>query len=192
MAPEPPGPLGSPGAAEPAAPARASSTPSGFTPPAATVNRGSAWKVVLSVVVVTGALGFLLSRSMKEGAEYYKHVDEVMASPDSLRDKRLQVHGNVVNDSIEQVRGTLQYRFKIESRPPRAPATISVVYQGLVPDTFKSGAEVVARGTLSADNVLQVSPDGIMAKCPSKYDAAKPGGNPASPSAAAAAAAANL
>ena len=140
------------------------------------------------MVVVTGALGFLLSRSMKEGAEYYKHVDEVMASPDALRDKRLQVHGNVVNDSIEQARGTLQYRFKIESRPPRAPAVISVVYQGLVPDTFKSGAEVVARGTLSADNVLQVSPDGIMAKCPSKYDAAKPGGKILDPAGAPAAA----
>ena len=36
------------------------------TPP---VTRGSAWKVVASVVVVTGAVGFLLSRSMKEGAE---------------------------------------------------------------------------------------------------------------------------
>jgi cytochrome c-type biogenesis protein CcmE len=177
-------------------PAKPPSTTASASPhsvsPAATVNRGSAWKVVLSVVVVTAALGYLLTRSMKEGAEYYKHVDEVMASPDALRDKRLQVHGHVVNDSIEQARGTLQYRFKIESRPPRPPATIAVVYQGLVPDTFKSGAEVVARGTLSADNVLQVSPDGIMAKCPSKYDAAKPNANPTNPGAAAAAAAANL
>lgn len=157
--------------------------------PPAVVSRGAAWKVVLSVVVVTGALGFLLSRSMKEGAEYYKHVDEVMAAPDTLRDKRLQVHGHVVNDSIEQARGTLQYRFKIESRPPRAPAVISVVYEGLVPDTFKSGAEVVAKGTISADNVLHVTPDGIMAKCPSKYDSTRPNAKPANPSAAAAAAA---
>ena len=169
-------------------PPAASGAPTASIPPVVSLNRGSAWKVVLSVVVVTGALGFLLSRSMKEGAEYYKHVDEVMASPDALRDNRLQVHGNVVNDSIEQARGTLQYRFKIESRPPRAPAVISVVYQGLVPDTFKSGAEVVARGTLSADNVLQVSPDGIMAKCPSKYDAAKPGGKALDPASAPAAA----
>ena len=162
-----------------------SSTPQ--TAPSAPTS-GSAWKIVVSVVVVTGAVFFLLSRSMKEGAEYYKHVDEVMAAPDSLRDKKLQVHGHVVNDSIEQARGTLQYRFRIESRPPRKAATISVVYTGLVPDTFKSGAEVVAKGTLTADNVLQVFPDGIMAKCPSKYDSAKPGTNPADPGAAAAAA----
>ena len=134
-------------------------------------SRGTALKIVLSVVAVTGAIGFLLSRSVKEGAEYYKHVDEVMASPDALRGKHLQVHGNVVNGSIEQAKGTFQYRFKIESKAPRSPAVITAVYTGIVPDTFKSGAEVVAKGTIGGDNVLAVVPDGIMAKCPSKYDA---------------------
>jgi len=141
-------------------------------------SRGTALKIVLSVVAVTGAIGFLLSRSLKEGVENYKHVDEVMAAPESFRSKRLQVHGNVVNDSIEQVKGTLQYRFKIEtgamSKPaPRRPAVITATYTGIVPDTFKSGAEVVARGSLGPDNVLAIIPDGIMAKCPSKYDAEK-------------------
>jgi cytochrome c-type biogenesis protein CcmE len=136
-------------------------------------SRGAAWKIVASVVVVTGAIGFLLSRSMAEGAEYYKHVDEVLAHKDALRDKRLQVHGYVVQDSIEQARGTLQYRFKLETRPPRAPGVMTLAYTGLVPDSFKSGAEVVAKGTLAADNSLLVSPDGIMAKCPTKYEAGK-------------------
>jgi cytochrome c-type biogenesis protein CcmE len=172
---------------------QSSSSASSHADQAAGAGTFSAWKIVLSVVAVTGAIAFLLSRSLKEGVQYYKHVDEVMSSPDAVRDKRLQVHGNVVNDSIEQARGTLQFRFKIESRPPRAPAVISAVYEGLVPDTFKSGAEVVASGTLTADNVLHVAPDGIMAKCPSKYDATKPGGgarpdNPAAASASAAAA----
>jgi len=141
----------------------------------------------VSVVVVTSAVGFLLTRSMKEGAEYYKHVDEVMAAPDALRAKRLQVHGHVVNGSIEQAKGTLQYRFKIESRAPRAPAVIGATYTGLVPDTFKSGAEVVAKGTIGPDNVLQIVPEGIMAKCPSKYEAGKAGSNPAAGAAATAA-----
>jgi cytochrome c-type biogenesis protein CcmE len=158
----------------------------GKTVDGGTSTRGAAWKIVLSVVALAGAIGFLLSRSVKAGAEYYKHVDEVMAAPDTLRSKRLQVHGNVVKDSIEQAKGTLQYRFKIESLPPRAAAVISAKYTGLVPDTFKSGAEVVAKGTIGADNVLDVVPDGIMAKCPSKYNADKPGANPATPAATAA------
>jgi len=55
---------------------------------------------------------------------------------------------------------------------------ITANYSGLVPDTFKSGAEVVATGKLGEGDALQVVPDGIMAKCPSKYDAAKIGGGP--------------
>jgi cytochrome c-type biogenesis protein CcmE len=144
----------------------------------APVSRGAAWKIVATVVVITGAVGSLLTASMKGGAEYYKHVDEVMSGIDGLRGKKLQVHGNVVDGSIEQAKGTLKYRFKIESRAPRAPAVIEATYEGLVPDTFKSGAEVVAKGTLTADNKLDVIPDGIMAKCPSKYEAGKAGGQP--------------
>jgi cytochrome c-type biogenesis protein CcmE len=143
--------------------------------PAAPVSRGAAWKIVASVVVVTGVIAFLLSRSLKEGAESYKHVDEVMTNIGTLHNKRLQVHGHVVDGSIEQRPGTLEYRFKIESREPRPHAVISAVYTGLVPDTFKSGAEVVARGMLGENERLDVIPDGIMAKCPSKYEAAKPG-----------------
>jgi cytochrome c-type biogenesis protein CcmE len=139
------------------------------------VSRGAAWKIVASVVVITGAVAFLLTASMKQGAEFYKHVDEVMTKVDAWRGKRLQVHGNVVDGSIEQAKGTLLYRFRLESRPPRPYAVIAATYSGLVPDTFKSGAEVVAKGTLTADNKLDVIPDGITAKCPSKYDADKAG-----------------
>jgi cytochrome c-type biogenesis protein CcmE len=151
--------------------------------PVAPVSRGAAWKILVSVVVITGAVAFMLRASVKEGGEYYKHVDEVMANTAPWQGKKLQVHGNVVPGSIEQARGTLMYRFQIEtgsmSRPePRPPAIISATYTGLVPDTFKDGAEVVAKGTLAADSHLDVVPDGIMAKCPSKYEAkasAKPG-----------------
>jgi cytochrome c-type biogenesis protein CcmE len=123
------------------------------------------------VVAIGGALALFLTASISPAAEYYKFVDEVMANPDSFRNKRLQVHGTVVDDSIEQVKGTLKYRFKIQSRKDRPPATILANYEGLVPDTFKSGAEVIAKGSLAADNHLDVVPDGIMAKCPSKYNA---------------------
>jgi cytochrome c-type biogenesis protein CcmE len=144
----------------------------------APVTRGAAWKIVASVVVVTGAVVFLMKGSLKEEVQAYKHVDEVMTNLPVMRGRKLQVHGNVVDGSIEQKPGTLEYRFKIETRDPRPHAVITANYSGLVPDTFKSGAEVVATGKLGEGDALQVIPDGIMAKCPSKYDAAKIGGGP--------------
>jgi cytochrome c-type biogenesis protein CcmE len=138
---------------------------------AAAPSRRGAIKIVATVLGIGGAIALLLTASISKGAEYYKFVDEVTSNVDSFRGKKLQVHGVVVDGSIEQARGTLQYRFKIQSRPDRPPASIVANYEGLVPDTFKSGAEVIVRGSLTADNQVAVIPDGIMAKCPSKYNA---------------------
>jgi cytochrome c-type biogenesis protein CcmE len=144
----------------------------GQTAPApVTVARGAALKIVGSVLAVVGAAGAVLYMSALPGGEYYKHVDEVMSNVDQLRGKHLQVHGYVVKDSILQKRGSLEYKFKLETRAPRAAAVIEAEYRGLVPDTFKSDAEVVAKGTITADNRLTVVPDGISAKCPTKYKA---------------------
>jgi len=46
-----------------------------------------------------------------------------------------------------------------------------------VPDTFKGEAEVVLRGELTPDGGFHTEPNGVIAKCPSKYEAA--GGVPA-------------
>jgi cytochrome c-type biogenesis protein CcmE len=106
--------------------------------------------------------------SLSEGTEYYKHVDEVMADPESWYGKRLQLHGFVVDGSILRRRDTLDYRFRMESNGKSVPAR----YTGVVPDNFKSGAELVAKGRLGPDGFL-VEKDGIMAKCPSKYEASR-------------------
>jgi cytochrome c-type biogenesis protein CcmE len=141
-------------------------------------------KVAASIVVVGGALGALLYSSAVPGMEYYKYVDEVMVNREQLRDKRLKVHGYVVEGSILKRPDALDYRFKLETRAPRAPAVIEADYRGLVPDNFKSGAEVVAKGTLTSENRLVVVKDGIEAKCPSKYEAGAPKLNPKPGSAA--------
>ena len=47
-------------------------------------------------------------------------------------------------------------------------------YTGILPDTFKDEAEVVLNGRLTADGNFEVAPNGVMAKCPSKYEEAKP------------------
>jgi cytochrome c-type biogenesis protein CcmE len=54
---------------------------------------------------------------------------------------------------------------------------IDASYQGIVPDTFKDRpgeeAEVVLKGQLTTGGGFHVDPNGVMAKCPSKYEAAK-------------------
>jgi cytochrome c-type biogenesis protein CcmE len=128
----------------------------------------SAWKIVATVVVAVLGVGSLLYASTGDDVQYYKMVDEVMSNPAPWKDKRLRVHGYVAQDSIEQKKGTLEYRFRLETKAPRAPHVVEVSYKGLVPDTFKSGAETVVNGRLTADNRLVA--ESIEAKCPSKYE----------------------
>jgi len=123
-------------------------------------------KIGLTSLVLAMTFGGLLYTTMAEGTEYYKHVDEVMAQPDAWYGKKLQLHGFVVPDSIMKRKNTLDYQFQVQSNGHIVNAT----YTGVVPDTFKSDSEVVLKGVLSADG-FTTQPNGVMAKCPSKYEA---------------------
>jgi cytochrome c-type biogenesis protein CcmE len=125
-------------------------------------------KIGITSLVLILALTGLLYSTLSEGTEYYKHVDEVMADPGAWHGKNLQLHGYVVKDSILRKPGTLEYRFKVQSKG----AVVDASYSGIVPDTFKDESEVVLKGTLDGGG-FRVSPNGVMAKCPSKYEAKK-------------------
>lgn len=128
-----------------------------------------ALKIAATVVVLAGALGGLMYTSLAEGTEYYKHVDEVMANPDAWHGKKLQLHGFVVDKSILRKADSLEYRFQIHNKGQ----VMNASYTGVVPDTFKGGSEVVLKGRLGPHG-FEVNPDGVMAKCPSKYEAKGP------------------
>ena len=130
-----------------------------------------ALKIAATAVVLVGALGGLMYTSLADGTEYYKHVDEVMNDPSAWHGKKLQLHGYVVDKSIMRRPDTLDYIFKIQSNGK----VVNARYTGVVPDTFKDGSEVVIKGTLSNDG-FHVSPNGVMAKCPSRYEAKGPAG----------------
>jgi cytochrome c-type biogenesis protein CcmE len=123
-------------------------------------------KIGITGLVLILALGGLLYSTLSEGTEFYKHVDEVMIDPGAWQGKNLQLHGFVVKDSIFRKRDSLEYRFKVQSKG----AVVDATYTGIVPDTFKDESEVVLRGHLDA-GLFHVAPNGVMAKCPSKYEA---------------------
>ena len=134
-------------------------------------------KIGLTSLVLIMSFGGLLYSTLSEGTEYYKHVDEVMGQPDGWYGKKLQLHGYVVPNSILKRKSSLEYRFQVQSNGQ----IVSATYTGVVPDTFKDDAEVVLKGTLSPEG-FHVTPNGVMAKCPSKYEAKPGAATPSSPS----------
>jgi cytochrome c-type biogenesis protein CcmE len=125
-------------------------------------------KVLLTTLVLGLAFGALLYSSLRDETQFYKHVDEVTAAPGDWYGKRLQVHGHA--SDIRRRPDSLDYRFEISHNGE----VITASYSGIVPDTFKDGSEVVVKGTLTPEGFV-VEPNGVMAKCPSKYEPDAPG-----------------
>jgi cytochrome c-type biogenesis protein CcmE len=137
----------------------------------------SAMKVLLTVAVAAAGVGFLAFQSTGD-VEYYAHVDAVVANPRPwLERKTIQVHGfaqkvPIAGTIVDQ---TVTRSFQLDWEGKR----IDVVHHGVVPDTFKEEAETVVKGSLSQrpDGSLLLTTvggeQGIMAKCPSKYEGKK-------------------
>lgn len=125
--------------------------------------KNKALKIGLTVLVLSGAFGGLLFSTLDGAMEYYKRVDEVMVEPARWHDKKLRLHGFA--KEVARKPNTLEWRFKVENNGQ----VINATYKGVTPDTFKNDAEVVLTGVLTADGFV-VAPNGVSAKCPSKYE----------------------
>jgi cytochrome c-type biogenesis protein CcmE len=123
-------------------------------------------KIGVTTAVLVVAFAGLLWSSLREGTEYYKHVDEVLSNRQAWEGKRLQLHGYVYD--VRRKPDSFDYRFKVRNNG----SVIDATYTGIVPDTFKNDAEVVLKGRLDGQS-FHTEPNGVMAKCPSKYEPSK-------------------
>ena len=125
-------------------------------------------KILLSIGILAAACGILFYSSMSE-AEYYKHVHEVLETPERFANTSLKVHGFVEAGSIvEEIKDqNIERTFILGYEGQR----IRVRHTGPKPDTFRDLSEVVARGKfIQKDGEYMLEAVELMAKCPSKYE----------------------
>lgn len=111
-------------------------------------------------------VGVAVSRSGSGGLVYYVTVPEFLAQGGSTA-TNVRVNGKVVAGSIERLPTGQDVTFTMAGEG----AEIRVAYHGIIPDTFVDGADVVVEGGLRSDGVFEAST--LLAKCPSKYEAAE-------------------
>jgi cytochrome c-type biogenesis protein CcmE len=122
--------------------------------------RANPVRLVLALSVASVLAVFLLYTSLAGG------------STPSLRPSQLAGHHGIVDvggEVVGPVRGDAHragLHFRL--RDVGGTATVPVVYRGSVPDPFRVGRHVLARGRLR-DGVFVVIPGSLMTKCPSKY-----------------------
>jgi cytochrome c-type biogenesis protein CcmE len=120
--------------------------------------------LVISISVVLVALGFLIYTGLSDNMVYYYHVDEFLGKASSLQGEKIKVNGKVLEGSI--LKQQMDYRFIIHGAIENR---VDVSYHGVVPDTFKSGSDVVVEGTYDPDTRVFHATT-LLAKCPTKYE----------------------
>ncbi len=123
-------------------------------------------KLLIGGLVVAAAIGFLAFNALSGATSYYYQVGELLGKGDALYGQNVRVRGVVaVGTFKQQVAEKTTTSFVMNDSQGRA--SLPVVYQGAVPDSFKEGNEVVCEGRLGADGTFQATT--LMPKCPSKY-----------------------
>jgi cytochrome c-type biogenesis protein CcmE len=121
------------------------------------------FKLILITLIAIGIIGYLIYTGIRDTMTYYLTVSEVIAQDSQLSDKGVRVGGMVHEGSVNWDPKALKLSFVIEDDN----TTLPVVYQGVVPDSFKQGEKVIIEG-IYADGVFTAS--AIMPTCPSKYE----------------------
>ena len=110
-------------------------------------------------IVFLGYMGFV------SGASYYYEVGELLDQGSSIYSQTLRINGGVAPGVEREAKG-LTLQFTITDVTGR-DASLPVVYQGVVPDMFKVGNQVVVEGKYTPDGIFEAI--AIQTKCASKY-----------------------
>ena len=112
------------------------------------------------------AMGFLVWAGLDRegGLAYFVTVSEFKQAHDA---KGVRINGKVASGSIERLASGQDVHFVMTD----GQATLPVSYHGIIPDTFVEGADVVVKGSLDSGSGT-FHADELLAKCPSKYEAA--------------------
>jgi cytochrome c-type biogenesis protein CcmE len=117
-------------------------------------------RIAAVVVIVLGAIGFLVFKGLGDATVYFKTADEAVAQKDELGTKRFRVEGAVVTDSVKQTGDVVEFSII------NAGETVHVVHHGDPPELFKPGIPVVLEGHWQGD---VYESDRIMVKHTSEY-----------------------
>ncbi len=121
---------------------------------------------IFAFLLFFGGISYLTYSGLSEGSVYFLNVSEALAAPnDEVKSARL--FGTVAPDGLVHADSGLGVQFLLADEKD-ASQTLRVDYQGVVPDTFQAGAEVIVEGTLENKSVFKAN--SLMTKCPSKYE----------------------
>lgn len=130
------------------------------------MGRARIGRLAIAILVVGSAVAYLVYAGTRANLTYYYEVDELLAAEPT--DEEIRISGDVVEGSVERLAGERTIGFAI--RGTGSASQVPIVYSGTVPDIFRPGIQVVVEGRMGSDGTFRA--ETLLAKCPSKYQAA--------------------
>ena len=129
---------------------------------------------LIGIALIVGTVGYLMYTSIRETSLYYFTIEEFATKRTALTNEGVRVAGRVGTGSMNWNPKDLHLQFLLSSFKEGEPIQgVPVRYQGILPDMFAEGRDVIVEGRYSHENILEAKT--IMTSCPSKYEAEKSG-----------------
>ena len=122
------------------------------------------WKPILISIIGVLVIGYLIFTGVRDTMTYYLTVSEVLAKEADFQNDVIRVGGSVSPSSVQWDPRALNLTFQLDDDR----SSFVVHYQGVVPDSFKPGKEVVVEGIYAGKRRFNAKQ--IMPKCASKYE----------------------
>lgn len=125
-------------------------------------------KFIVAGGFILSSITYLMFSGFSDSMVYYHTVSEALELAQENSDKGIRVSGYVSSGTIERDQSASRVDFLVYERD--SDQTLPVVYQGIIPDTFRDDAEVVVEGNYRPEEGV-FHANVLLAKCPSKYEA---------------------
>jgi cytochrome c-type biogenesis protein CcmE len=153
-------------------------------------------KFIIGGVLILAAVVYLIISSTAAGAQFFFTIDELKARGAEAVGKPARVAGAVLGDTIQYDAETLTLTFTMVHLPADTRlinedgglaealhaavsdptrARLQVVYIGVKPDLLAHEVEAIVSGKLGADGVFYADENGLLLRCPTRYEEALPG-----------------
>ncbi|MBX3373017.1 MAG: cytochrome c maturation protein CcmE [Phycisphaeraceae bacterium] len=121
-------------------------------------------KLLTATLAIGLAVSLLAWAGLKEGWVYSMSVDDFVAAGTPGHGQRVRLHGTAGESDFDVSHGGLWANFNIHG----SQQVLRVAYQGVIPDMFHPGHDVIIEGRLDAEGTFRA--DTLMTKCGSRYE----------------------
>lgn len=100
---------------------------------------------MILIVLVIGALGFVVAQGLGNATLFFYNADEAVARKSELGEDRFRLQGNVLDGTVSRSEGAANFTVSYGG------VDVPVAHQGEIPQLFEPGIPVVLEGHWRGD-----------------------------------------